>query len=134
MKVLSMTKKEITQLIYQETQKFSVEALQEILNFIQSIKQLNKAAICTSKRQMIKNELNMLNKSSVIHLIEEFDDYEETQQIVDLNRKKEFPKKDPKDIQRILNDAKGAWGKNKTLEEIDLEINNMRTEWDREWM
>lgn len=41
--------------------------------------------------------------------------------------------RDPEDVERILEEANGAWGTDKTIEEIDQEIEEMRSEWDRSW-
>ena len=36
------------------------------------------------------------------------------------------------EIRRILDETRGAWG-NKTMDEIDEEVREMRKEWDRPW-
>ncbi len=33
----------------------------------------------------------------------------------------------------ILRRTRGAWGRGKTIEEVDAEIRQMRSEWEREW-
>ena len=38
----------------------------------------------------------------------------------------------PQDVHRMLEATRGAWGRGKTLEAIDAEIDRMRAEWDRE--
>lgn len=48
----------------------------------------------------------------------------------------DFPqtKKREEEIQKILDAARGAWGKGKSLDEIDREISAMREwNWSREW-
>jgi hypothetical protein len=37
-----------------------------------------------------------------------------------------------REVHRILEATQGAWGRGKTLEEIDAEIDRMRAEWDRD--
>lgn len=44
-----------------------------------------------------------------------------------------MPDRSPEDIQLVLDQTRGAWGTGKTPEEIDREIEAMRTEWDRPW-
>lgn len=39
----------------------------------------------------------------------------------------------PKEVQRVLDETRGAWGSGKTLDEIDAEIEKMRAEWNRPW-
>lgn len=41
--------------------------------------------------------------------------------------------RDPDEVQRILDEAHGAWGTDKTAKEIDDEVEKMRDEWDRPW-
>ncbi len=41
--------------------------------------------------------------------------------------------KPKKNIHEILERTRGAWGKGKTLDEIDAEIHIMRSEWERKW-
>lgn len=41
--------------------------------------------------------------------------------------------RDPEEVDRILTEAHGAWGTNKTVEEIDEEMAEMRREWKRPW-
>ena len=41
--------------------------------------------------------------------------------------------RDPEEVRRVLDEAHGAWGTDKTIEEIDEEIDKMRDEWDRPW-
>jgi hypothetical protein len=36
------------------------------------------------------------------------------------------------EVQRMLEATRGAWGRGKTLEAIDAEIDRMRAEWDRD--
>jgi hypothetical protein len=36
-------------------------------------------------------------------------------------------------IHEVLQRTRGAWGKGKTLDKIDAEINTMRSEWERKW-
>jgi hypothetical protein len=36
------------------------------------------------------------------------------------------------EVHRMLEATRGAWGRGKTLEDIDAEIDRMRSEWDRE--
>lgn len=43
------------------------------------------------------------------------------------------PPRSPKDIQRVLDETRGAWGTGKSMDEIDAEIEKMRAEWDRPW-
>ena len=35
------------------------------------------------------------------------------------------------EVHRMLETTRGAWGHGKTLDEIDAEVDRMRTEWDR---
>ena len=41
------------------------------------------------------------------------------------------PQHSPHEVHRMLEETKGAWGRGKTLEDIDAEIDRMRAEWDR---
>ncbi|MDH3603646.1 MAG: hypothetical protein OEU26_28890 [Candidatus Tectomicrobia bacterium] len=38
----------------------------------------------------------------------------------------------PQEIHRMLEATRGAWGRNKTLDEIDAEIDMRRAEWDQD--
>jgi hypothetical protein len=38
----------------------------------------------------------------------------------------------PQEVHHMLEATRGAWGRGKTLEEIDTEIDQMRAEWDRD--
>jgi hypothetical protein len=42
------------------------------------------------------------------------------------------PQHSPQEVHRMLEATRGAWGRGKTLEAIDAEIDRMRSEWDRE--
>lgn len=42
-------------------------------------------------------------------------------------------KRSREEIQRILDETRGAWGTGKTADQIDQEIKEMRKEWDRPW-
>jgi len=46
---------------------------------------------------------------------------------------KEPVSRDPKEVQHILDESHGAWDTDKSVEEIDEEIEKMRSEWDRPW-
>lgn len=46
-----------------------------------------------------------------------------------LNREQES--RDPEEVRRILDDAHRAWGTDKTVEEVDEEIEERRSEWER---
>jgi predicted DNA-binding antitoxin AbrB/MazE fold protein len=44
------------------------------------------------------------------------------------------PNKDIEETRRIVEAARGAWGKSKTLDQIDCEIREMRErDWSRDW-
>jgi len=45
----------------------------------------------------------------------------------------EKSKPDKPDVREVLQNTRGAWSEGKTLDEIDAEIQIMRSEWDREW-
>ena len=45
----------------------------------------------------------------------------------------EKPRPSAEEVQRVLDETRGAWGTGKSLDEIDAEIEEMRTEWDRPW-
>jgi hypothetical protein len=38
----------------------------------------------------------------------------------------------PQEVQRMLEATRGAWGRGKTLEDIGVEIDRMRAEWERD--
>ncbi len=42
------------------------------------------------------------------------------------------PQYPPEEVHRMLEATQGAWGRGKTLKEIDAEIERMRAEWDRD--
>jgi hypothetical protein len=57
---------------------------------------------------------------------------EERRVVVVMNVEKSAAK--PKqNIHEVLERTRGAWGKGKTRDEIDAEINIMRSEWERKW-
>ena len=39
----------------------------------------------------------------------------------------------PEEVRRVLEATRGAWGRGKTMDEIDREIESMRAEWDATW-
>lgn len=39
--------------------------------------------------------------------------------------------RDPEEVRRVLEEARGAWGTDKSLEEVEAEIQQLRDEWDR---
>ncbi len=39
----------------------------------------------------------------------------------------------PLNHREVLQRTRGAWGRGKTIEEVDAEIHQMRSEWEREW-
>jgi len=39
----------------------------------------------------------------------------------------------PSSPREVLQRTRGAWGRGKTIEEVDAEIRQMRSEWEREW-
>jgi hypothetical protein len=39
----------------------------------------------------------------------------------------------PSSSREVLRRTRGAWGRGKTIEEVDAEIRQMRSEWEREW-
>jgi hypothetical protein len=41
------------------------------------------------------------------------------------------PQYSPKEVHRMLEATRSAWGRGKTLDDIDAEIDRMRAEWDR---
>lgn len=45
----------------------------------------------------------------------------------------ETESRDPEEVEGILKEAHGAWGTDKTIEEVDEEIEQMRSEWERLW-
>ena len=50
-------------------------------------------------------------------------------QVTVLDRK---PKsQDPEEVRRVFEKARGAWGTDKSLEEVEAEIQRLRDEWDR---
>ncbi len=57
---------------------------------------------------------------------------EERRVVVVMNVEKSAAKP-KKNIREILERTRGAWGKGKTRDEIDAEINIMRSEWERKW-
>jgi len=46
---------------------------------------------------------------------------------------RESESRDLDEVQRILDESHGAWGTDKSVEEIDEEIDKMRSDWDRPW-
>lgn len=74
-----MTKVEIEQTIAKETQGLSVNALHEVLDFIQFIKmkEYREGTTRLPTDQGIHSELRALDKSSLAHLEEEFANYKE---------------------------------------------------------
>jgi hypothetical protein len=42
------------------------------------------------------------------------------------------PQRSQQEVHGMLEATRGAWGRGKSLEEIDAEIDQMRSEWDRE--
>jgi hypothetical protein len=38
---------------------------------------------------------------------------------------------DPEEVRRVFEEARGAWGTEKSLEEVEAEIQQLRDEWDR---
>ncbi len=50
--------------------------------------------------------------------------------VMDVEQARSKPKEN---IRELLRRTRGAWGKGKTIDEIDAEINAMRSEWEREW-
>ena len=42
------------------------------------------------------------------------------------------PQHSRQEVRRMLEATQGTWGRGKTLEDIDAEIDRMRAEWDRE--
>ena len=42
-----------------------------------------------------------------------------------------LPQRSPQQVHRMLEATRGVWGRGKTLEDIDAEIDQMRAEWDR---
>lgn len=73
-----MTKAVLKKMIEKETKGLSTETLNQILDFIQFIKakRLEKF-VNESFEKGINNELNELNKMSLLHLEEEFANYKE---------------------------------------------------------
>ena len=41
--------------------------------------------------------------------------------------------RDTVEVERILDESHGAWGRDKSVEEIDEDIEKMRSDWDRPW-
>jgi hypothetical protein len=50
-------------------------------------------------------------------------------QVTVLDRKSKS--QDPEEVRRVFEKARGAWGTNKSLEEVEAEIQRLRDEWDR---
>jgi len=50
--------------------------------------------------------------------------------VMDVEKTTAKPKKN---LHEVLQRTRGAWGKGKTLDEIDAEIHTMRSEWERKW-
>ena len=40
-------------------------------------------------------------------------------------------KHDPEEVRRVFENARGAWGTDKSLEEVEAEVQKLRDEWDR---
>lgn len=40
-------------------------------------------------------------------------------------------KRDPEEVRRVFENARGAWGTDKSLEEVEAEVQKLRDEWDR---
>lgn len=73
-----MTKAVLEKMIVKETKDLSIETLNQILDFIQFIKAKRlKNFMEESFEKGMNNELNELNKMSLIHLEEEFANYKE---------------------------------------------------------
>lgn len=45
----------------------------------------------------------------------------------------ELPRPSAEEVQRVLDETRGAWGTGKSLNEIDRDIESMRETWDRPW-
>ena len=73
-----MSKVLLEKMILEETKDLSFETLNEILDFIQFIKSKKLKNLANrSSEKNIKNKLTELNKVSLLHLEEEFDNYKE---------------------------------------------------------
>ena len=73
-----MSKSELNKMIMEEAKNLSVETLNEILDFIQFLKRKKfKKIKKKSFEKTLIDELNELNKVSLIHLEEEFANYKE---------------------------------------------------------
>lgn len=73
-----MTKTSLEKMIVEETKDLSIEALNEILDFIQFIKvKKSKNLMEKSYKKDINIKLSEMNKMSLMHLEEEFANYQE---------------------------------------------------------
>lgn len=76
--VVNMSKVLLEKMIIEETKDLSFETMNEILDFIQFVKEKkHKNFIKKSFEKNINYDLNELNKVSLIHLEEEFSNYKE---------------------------------------------------------
>lgn len=75
---IKMTKTSLEKMIVQETKDLSVDALNEILDFIEFIKvKKSKDSGEKSYKKNINTKLSELSKMSLMHLEEEFANYKE---------------------------------------------------------
>ena len=73
-----MGKSELKQKIMTETQNLSFETLVEVLDFIQFLKVKKERHTQKSLEDSVSKELTELNKISLLHLEEEFENYKES--------------------------------------------------------
>jgi hypothetical protein len=68
-----------------------------------------------------------------LHWVHDKPDIEKAQVIVTVIDLQAPAKKTLQEVRRLLNETRGAWGKGKSLDDVDREIAAMRAEWQREW-
>ncbi len=59
--------------------------------------------------------------------------FENNKKVVVVMDIEQAPTKPQESIHDLLQRTRGAWGKGKTMDEIDAKISAMRSEWRREW-
>jgi len=45
----------------------------------------------------------------------------------------DMPRRSPEEVQRVLDETRGAWGAEASPDEVDREIEAMREAWNRPW-
>ena len=74
-----MTAIEIKKTLVKEVEELSVDALQEVLDFVEflKIKRWRNPGQSTSSQQRVTDELHALEMNSLVHVEEEFANYKE---------------------------------------------------------